>query len=361
MYMDGILGFVVAFVATLLITPLVIKIAKKFDIVDKPNARKVHKNIIPRLGGAAIFFGVTLGFFAAGLTDENMTTIICGGIIMFVLGVFDDKYDLPAVYKFLVQLFVAMAVVRSGLAFQFIDVPFIGAVETGALSGVLTVLWILGVTNAINLIDGLDGLSGGISFIALTTTAFLAAMEADYLCFVLAMIYMGSLLGFLFHNFHPAKIFMGDSGSLFVGYSIAIISLLGSFKSATFVSLLIPVMILGVPVFDTLAAIVRRIANKRSISAPDKGHMHHRLLELGFSHRASVLILYGLAIMFSVNAIIFSKSTTLGSIFVIIAMLIVIEIVTEMLSIVHEDYKPILGLMRKIFIKEKRRRRRQNN
>src|SRR5699024_10392748 len=185
--------------------------------------------------------------------------------------------------------------------------------------------WILVITNVINLIDGLDGLAGGVSSIFLVTLGFMAVMMGDMFVLTISLILIGSTLGFLVYNFYPAKIFMGDTGALFLGYVIALLSLLG-FKNVTFFSLIIPVIILGVPISDTLFAMVRRFVQKRSIVAPDRQHLHHRLLNLGFSHRQSVLIIYAIATMFSLAAVIFSMATVWGSLFILAIVLFALEL-----------------------------------
>jgi UDP-GlcNAc:undecaprenyl-phosphate GlcNAc-1-phosphate transferase len=206
-------------------------------------------------------------------------------------------------------------------------------------------LWIVGVTNAINLIDGLDGLAAGVSTIALFSIAGMAMVMGNAYVMVIALILAAGSLGFLVFNFHPAKIFMGDSGALFLGYMISVLSLLG-FKNVTFISLIIPIIILGVPISDTFFAIVRRLVNKQPLSAPDKSHLHHCLMRSGFSHRQTVLLIYALAAVFGLAAFIFSQSTVWGSVIVVIALLITIEVIVEKIGLIREDYKPLLKFMK---------------
>lgn len=341
---------IASLITVLLITPFVIKLAYKIGAVDKPNARKVHQKIIPRLGGLAIFIGVIVGYFASGLYHERMTTIVVGAIIIVVIGILDDIYELSPKWKLLGQIAAALLIVRSGLTIGVINIPFVEGnyVELGILSYPLTVIWIVGVTNAINLIDGLDGLSAGISSIALATIAAMALTQNIFLIFTIAAIVIASTAGFLFYNSHPAKIFMGDTGALFLGYCISVLSLLGLYKSITMFSLFVPIIILGVPIFDTTFAIIRRIVNKKPISAPDKSHLHHRLLALGFSHRKTVLLIYVFGIFFSVNAIIFSSLTLWQSILILFVLILVGEIIAELIGLVHEKYKPIITMYRKV-------------
>ncbi len=343
-----IYAFLASLVTVLIATPFVMKLAIKIGAVDKPNARKVHQKIMPRLGGLAIFIGVVVGYFVSGLYHERMTSIAVGAVIIVIIGVLDDIYELSAKKKFLGQILVALLIVKSGLTIEYITIPFLGKYDLGLLSYVITVLWIVGVTNAINLIDGLDGLSAGVSSIALATIGFMAFQGNSFMIFTIALIVLASTIGFLFYNFHPAKIFMGDTGALFLGYCISILSLLGLYKSVTLFSFIVPIIILGVPIFDTAFAILRRIVNKKPISAPDKSHLHHRLLALGFSHRTTVLLIYVFGIFFSINAIIFSSSALWLSIILLFALMLAVELVAEIIGLVHEHYKPIITFYRKV-------------
>jgi UDP-GlcNAc:undecaprenyl-phosphate GlcNAc-1-phosphate transferase len=343
-----IYAFFASLITVLIVTPFVIKLAFKIGAVDKPNARKVHQKITPRLGGLAIFIGVIAGYFVSGLYQERMTSIVVGAIIIVIVGILDDMYELSPKWKFLGQILAAVLIVKSGLKVDVLSLPFLGDYELGILAYPITVVWIVGITNAVNLIDGLDGLSSGISSIALATIAFMAFQENTVLILTLAVIIIASTIGFLFYNFHPAKIFMGDTGALFLGYCISILSLLGLYKSVTLFSFIVPIIILGVPIFDTTFAIIRRIVNKKPISSPDKSHLHHRLLAVGFSHRKTVLLIYGFGIFFSVNALLFSKSTFWTSMVILFGLILVTEIVAEGIGLVHERYKPILTMYRKV-------------
>ncbi|MDW2876615.1 MULTISPECIES: glycosyltransferase family 4 protein [Bacillaceae] len=343
-----IAAFIAAFAVSILITPLVIKFAHMIGAVDKPNQRKVHSRIMPRLGGLAIFIGVLAGYFVGGLHNEKITGISVGAIIIIVVGILDDKYELSAKYKLAGQLLAAAAVVGSGLTIDLLTIPFIGTFDLSFWTYPITVIWIVAITNAINLIDGLDGLSAGISSIVIATIALLAGIAGKPMILMMSLILLASTLGFLFHNFHPAKIFMGDTGALFLGYSISILSLLGLYKSVTLFSFIVPIIILGVPIFDTAYAILRRIVNKRPISSPDKSHLHHRLLALGLSHRTTVLTIYGFGILFSVSAILFTTQTLWGSLLIIFGLLLITEILAETIGLVHERYKPVIKIYRKV-------------
>lgn len=342
------LTLVVAFVASIVLTPLVKRLAFRIGAVDKPNQRKVHAKVMPRLGGLAIFLAFMIGFLIMRPDDPAAWAIIVGAVIIVITGILDDMYEITAKAKLFGQLLAALIVVFwGGLEIPLINLPFGGELFLGYLNIPLTILWIVGITNAINLIDGLDGLAAGVSTIALITLTGMAFIKMDVFVIVTASILAVSTLGFLFYNFHPAKIFMGDTGALFLGFMISVLALSG-FKNVTFISLVIPIIILGVPVSDTFFAIVRRIREKQPLSAPDKSHLHHCLLRAGFSHRQTVLVIYGIAALFGLAAIIFSNATIWGAILLIAVMLIAIELFVEVVGLAGKNYRPLLNLIRMI-------------
>ena len=343
-----LLAFIISMATAIAVTPLVIKLAHKIGAVDKPSERKVHQNVMPRLGGLAIFIAVIAGYFVAGLYEAKITGIMVGALIIIVLGIIDDKYEISAKIKLLGQILAACAVMGSGLTIDVLNIPFIGVFELGIFSYVITLFWILAITNAINLIDGLDGLSAGISSIVFASIAFLAFTGDKMLILTLSLILLGSTLGFLFHNFYPAKIFMGDTGSMFLGYAISILSLLGLYKSVTLFSFVVPIMILGVPIFDTSFAIIRRVVNRKPISVADKSHLHHRLLALGLKHRDTVLVIYGFGLIFSIAAITFETLTLRWAIFILLFILVAFEIIAEKIGLVSDEYRPIISVFQKV-------------
>ncbi|MBH0164075.1 undecaprenyl/decaprenyl-phosphate alpha-N-acetylglucosaminyl 1-phosphate transferase [Fictibacillus sp. 7GRE50] len=341
-----IIAFGVSLLTVLAITPLVIKFAILIGATDKPNQRKVHQKVMPRLGGLAILIGVAAGYFTAGLHKQEVTGITVGALIIVILGILDDIYELSAKAKLAGQILAAFVIIETGLTIDLLNIPFIGKFELGLWAYPITLFWILAITNAINLIDGLDGLAAGISSIVILTVAVMAGINGNILILTLSVIILGSTFGFLFYNFNPAKIFMGDTGALFLGYSISVLSLLGLYKSVTLFSFIVPIIILGVPVFDTTFAIIRRIANKKPISAPDKGHLHHRLLSLGLSHKSTVLIIYLLSIIFSISAALFSTTTVWGAIAITFGLLLMLELIAEIIGLVHHKYRPILNVIK---------------
>ncbi|MDI6713138.1 MAG: MraY family glycosyltransferase [Anaerosomatales bacterium] len=296
---------IVAAAVTLALTPAVRLAGIRLGIVAHPGGRHVHSGVIPRIGGVAMFFGMVAGvgvqlagerFFGwhkvLSASPKPMLAIAAGGLVMFAVGVADDVVEMKPGAKFLGQILAATVVALGGVRIGYVGNPFGGVIVLGALSVPLTVLWIVSFANVINLIDGLDGLAAGVSAIAGLSLFALAVQGNTLAAAVLAGALVGACLGFLRYNFHPASVFMGDSGALTLGFFLACISLLGVMKSLAAIALVVPIVIVGVPVFDTFSAIVRRKISGKPIQAADKGHIHHRLLHRGFSHRQTVVIIY---------------------------------------------------------------------
>lgn len=343
-------SLVVAFVAAILLTPLVKKLAIKIGAVDAPNHRKVHARIMPRLGGLAIYFAFLIGYIflkvTTGFQTEYGTAILIAATIIVITGVVDDMREISAKAKMLGQFIAALIVVFvGGIQIEVINLPFGGTIDFGILGIPLTILWIVGITNAINLIDGLDGLAAGVSTIACITLAVMAMIMGNGFVIAMASILAAASLGFLVFNFHPAKIFMGDTGALFLGFMISVIALLG-FKNVTIISFIIPIIMLGVPISDTFFAIVRRLRTGKKWSDPDKSHLHHCLLNKGFTHRQTVLLIYGIAAMFGLAAIIFSMAKLWGALILIAVILIAIELLVEAIGLAGKNYSPLLNLMK---------------
>ena len=333
------------FVISVIITPFVKKFAIRIGATDKPNQRKVHQKIMPRMGGLAIFISFVIGMFVYMPDSKFFYPILIGSTIIVITGILDDMMELSAKIKLLGQIAAAAVVVFGGVTVEFINVPFFGEVDFGFLAIPLTMLWIIGITNAVNLIDGLDGLAAGVSSIALITISGMAIFMGNGFVAAVGLILLGSTLGFLIYNFYPAKIFMGDTGALFLGFIISVLSLLG-FKNVTLVSLIIPIIILGVPISDTIFAIIRRLLNKQPLSAADKSHLHHCLLQSGYSHRQTVLIIYGIAAFFGLAAVLFSQTTLWISIAIMVVLLIIIELFAEKIGLMGENHRPLLKYFR---------------
>ena len=311
-----------------LITPLVKKIAIHINALDIPDSRKVHKVPIPRLGGLGIFMGFLLGYMIFAKNTIQMNSILIGSFIILLTGIIDDIKPISAKAKLFGQILASCVIVFYGTILLENITIFGLNLEFGIFSYPITIIFIVACTNIINLIDGLDGLAGGVSSIFYLSTVVLCFFQHRFweLELVLSLIMLGSCLGFLVHNFHPAKIFAGDSGALFMGFTIAIISLLG-FKTTAITSVFVPLAILAVPILDTLFAIVRRMVNHQKISAPDKQHLHHQLLKMNFSHRNTVLIIYAINILFAIASILYtlkdSQDVFIGRIIYIILFIVV--------------------------------------
>ena len=336
---------ILCFLLSLVITPLIKRLAIKIGAVDQPNHRKVHQKVMPRLGGLAIFISMLVGVLILQPDSQYFWPIILGSTIIIITGFLDDLYEISPKVKLLGQVIATTIVIIGGVQVEFINLPFGLTLDFGIMSIPLTFLWIIGITNAINLIDGLDGLAAGVSSIVLITISTMAIVIHPFVM-AIGFILLGSTLGFLVYNFHPAKIFMGDTGALFLGFMIAVISILG-FKNITVFSLLLPVIILGVPISDTLFAIIRRIVNKKPLSSPDKSHLHHCLLRLGYSHRQTVLIIYFMSAVFGVAASLLPKAPLWGAVFIIAVLVFAIQLVAEIVGLVHENYRPVLRLFRR--------------
>lgn len=325
--------------------PFVKKIAEHVGAMDIPNERKVHTKPMPRLGGLAIYFGFLLGYMLFGEHSLIMNAILIGSFIIVLTGVIDDIKPLTAATKFIGQLAAALIVVCYG-NLLLRDVSAFGIyINFSWLSYPITVFFILGCINCMNLIDGLDGLAGGISAIYFLTIGIIAAIGGSTgLDFVLSFVMFGATLGFLVHNFYPASIFMGDSGSMFLGFIISVVALLG-FKNVTMTSLIIPLLVLAIPILDTLFAIVRRALKGQNIAKPDKFHIHHQLLNRNFSQRATVLIIYVVDLLFAFASIVYVlKDAMLGYIIYGILLVIVVAFVAKTNVVVdHEDIKKKLS------------------
>ena len=295
------------FVITAAFIPVVKKMAEFIGAMDIPNARKVHTKPIPRLGGLGIYAGFLIGYMLFGYHSVQMNAVLIGSIVIIITGIFDDIKPVPAKYKFICQIAGASVIpLYGGILLQ--DISAFGLyLNFGIFAYPVTILFIVAAINCINLIDGLDGLSSGISSIYFLTVGIIGMLlnNSNGLDIALTFIMLGSTLGFLLHNFHPAKIFMGDSGSMFLGYIIAVIALLG-FKNITLTSFVVPLLLLAIPIMDTLFAILRRLINHKPIGMPDKDHLHHQLLKLRLSQTKTVLVIYLVDILFAIASIIYA-------------------------------------------------------
>lgn len=316
----------VTIISSFIFTLLAKRIAEHVGALDEPNERKVHKIPMPRCGGLGIFGGFLTGYMIYGDPTTQMLSILIGSFIIILTGFIDDINPLKARTKFLFQILAAAIVVIYGKT-SFTEITFLGLNFNFPywLNSIISIIFIVSITNAINLIDGLDGLAAGISSINFATIAIIAFItnKIGGLDIILSLIMLGSTIGFLGHNFPPAKIFMGDTGSLFLGFMIAIISLLG-FKMTTITSLVVPLLILAIPIFDTLFAIIRRLLKGESIGKPDKEHFHHQLLKMKFGTKKTILIIYFINMLFSIVSIFYVIGDTKQAIALYIVLMILL-------------------------------------
>lgn len=346
-----IFTFVSAFIFTFVATPNVRKLAFRIGegAVDKPkDARRMHKKPIPRIGGLAMVFGfivplITIMIFSKISGDSQFwsqytfasrqtTGLFMALTVIVVMGFIDDCKDLPAKLKFVVQIAAALIVIFVGdiKIDVFTNPNFLSDnpywVLPEWLSVVLTVLWIVFITNAVNFIDGLDGLAAGVSAIMSVSLVFISIRVGEYPIAILGIALMGSCFGFLPFNFNPAKIFMGDTGSTFLGFMLATLSIQGVFKSYAVISFAVPLLILGLPLFDASFAMIRRILRGESPMKADRGHLHHRLVDMGFSQKQTVFILYAISGVLGITAVLLAESSVLRALLVVIAMIILVLI-----------------------------------
>ena len=302
-------AFLAALTVTYITTPLVKTLALRWGIMDSPGDRKIHTRPIPYLGGLAIYAGFLLSAVVfLGVGDRQITGILLGATLLMLLGTVDDMHSLSAKWKFVGQLLIITWVVGYfDVRIWWITYPFTGMVYLGSLSLPLSVLWIIAVVNTVNLIDGLDGLAAGVSSIAAISLFLIAWQQGQYPVAVLSAALIGSSLGFLRYNFNPARIFMGDSGSMLLGFVLAAISVEGALKSVATIALLVPILALGLPIFDTLFAVIRRYTNGRPIYEPDRSHLHHQLLDKGLSQRQVVLVLYAISAALGLCAVLITS------------------------------------------------------
>ena len=325
--MEVIIGpFILAVLISFMATPLVKKLAFKVGAVDVPkDDRRVHKEPMPHMGGLAIFAGVAISMLIFLPLNKSTLSILLGGTVIVIGGVIDDLWDLKPKYKFGFQILAGLILIIGGSRIEFITNPFAESTTLlylNWLSIPITLFWIVGITNTLNFIDGLDGLSAGVAMISSLSLMVVAGRFGYTHITIISAVVAGACLGFLPFNFNPAKIFMGDTGALFLGFMLAVISIEGVMKSVATIAVIAPILILGVPIFDTTFAIFRRLLNGQSVAAADKGHLHHRLLNRGFSQKRAVLILYGISAVFGLFAILVSQANSKQAVYVSVGMLL---------------------------------------
>ena len=314
-----------ALVVALVATPVVKNLAIRVKAVDVPrDGRRMHDHPIPRMGGLAIFLGFLLSVLLFLELDGQMRGMLLGAVVIVVLGIFDDIYSLPAMFKFVVQIAAALVAVLTGNVIEAVSNPNVFSADLywdlGWLSIPVTVVWIVAITNAVNLIDGLDGLACGVSTISSMTLLVIALVVSEADVAILMAALAGGCLGFLPYNMNPAKIFMGDTGSTFLGYILAVVSIQGLFKFYTIISFAVPFLMLGLPIFDTCFAFIRRIAHGQSPMHADRSHVHHRLIDMGLNQKQAVAVLYVISAILGLSAVVLTTSGPVKAMLLLMAL-----------------------------------------
>ncbi len=351
-----LLIFLGAALLAIAVTPLAIRLARKFNVVDIPDLRKVHSKPIPRIGGIVIYIPMMVVLLSLFLFDNTVrshllknqlkiTTLLSVTTFIFLVGLIDDIKNLRARTKILCQLTASVVVCALGFRIHSIGFSESQVLHFGWFSWPLTILWIVGITNAVNLIDGLDGLAAGLSAVACGVMVVLSIhFEQIVMCVIMTSL-LGALIGFLFFNFNPAKIFMGDCGSLFLGFTIASSSVIFAAKSHALVSLTLPILALGIPIFDTLFSIVRRFLERRSLFSPDFEHFHHRLLALGLKQRHIVIAAYLITLLAAGFGMLMIFTRSIQSIVIFICILTLLILTFRLVGLVK--FGEMLAILRK--------------
>lgn len=326
-----VFSLLIAFVLSFATTPLAKRVAYVIGAVDIPrDGRRMHKKPIPRCGGLAIIFGFMASVLCFGPPTRSLAATMIGAGVIAIMGVVDDCKNLNAKLKFVIQIIAALIVVYGGdLKIEVMTNPNVFSgnpyiVFPWWLSGILSVLWVVFITNAVNFIDGLDGLAVGVSAIMSVSLVFIAMRAGEYSVAVMGTALMGACLGFLPFNFNPARIFMGDTGSTFLGIMLAAMSIQGVFKSYAIISFAVPLLILGLPLFDAIFAMLRRILKGQNPMTADRGHLHHRLIDMGFSTKRSVFILYAISGVLGITAVLLAEKGTFMALGLLVAVLVFI-------------------------------------
>lgn len=347
-----LLNVIFTMIISFCLTPIVRWVSIKVGAVDEPNSRRINTVTMPSSGGIAIYSAYFFSaFFLLPIDHQALWPVFIGATIVVLTGLVDDIKNISPLMKIIGLLLAALVIYyMGGIRASMIEIPFIGGVDLGVFSLPLTILWILGITNAVNLIDGLDGLASGVSAISLVTMGIIAyffLISNNVVVSMMIFTLVAAILGFLPFNYYPAKIYLGDTGALFLGFMISVLSLYG-LKNVTFITFIVPIVILGVPITDTLYAIIRRKLNKRPISSADNQHIHHRLMALGFSHKQSVKIIYTLTFVFSLISLLYPVASTLSSILITLSLILALQLLAEMIGLVGIKNQPLLNTLRKM-------------
>ena len=338
-------ALLLALIVSFLATPLVRRLAFKIGAVDVPrDSRRMYDHPIPRLGGLAIFLGFLVSVLAYAEIDIEMQGILIGAVIIVVLGIADDIHSLPAKFKFVVQIIAALCAALHGVAIEVINNPNIFSDnEYWVLGGwgiPISVIWIVAITNAVNFIDGLDGLADGISTIGALTMLILALILGEHEISLVCGALVGACVGFLPYNLNPARIFMGDTGSTFLGFILACVSIQGLFKYYAVISFLVPFIILGLPIFDTASAIIRRLLKGQSPMVADRSHIHHKLIDMGLNQKQAVSTLYIVSGVLGLSAVLLATSGGAKTALFILALVICAVVAVRAIWPHHPEQRP---------------------
>jgi len=316
MYPQLLIVFIITFALAFSLMPFFIRLAKKFKFLDRPSERKIHAHAMPTMGGVVIFLVFIAGISLSRrlnpefdwLFSDYFLSLFVGGTVILLLGIFHDILDMQPEAKLMGQIIAGLIVFINGIRIEAVTNPFGGQLYLPQwLSMVITVGWVVAIINAVNLIDGLDGLAGGITVVSSAVLFFIALTKKEISSLFIIAALVGSILGFLRYNFYPAKIFMGDAGSMFLGFILSIISILGINKMAAAVALLVPITALGIPIYDTTLAVFRRLVMKRNVMSSDRKHLHYRLLDMGLNQRQVVLFMYAVGIYFGLISYLLAR------------------------------------------------------
>lgn len=343
--------YLAAFAIAACLVPLIKRISARYKLFARQNERTIHHGHISRLGGISFYVAFMAIVFFVVNPSRQMQGILIGGSIMFFTGLADDLFDLKPWQKILMQLIATGVLIFHGVAVDVIRLPFGIVIDFGLISILFTIFWVVGITNAMNLMDGLDGLAGGMSSVFFVTVICIALIESQYQIVHICSLLVASLAGFMLYNIHPASIFMGDCGALFLGFMVASISLVG-FKSSTIITLALPILIMVIPITDVLSAMLRRKLLGESFTHADKKHLHHQLMRR-FGHGATVMIMCGITAIFGFSAFIYLVDKEAG-LLIMLVMFIVIELFIEITGMISDKFHPILSIWRKIVHPRKR-------
>ncbi|MFA5339106.1 MAG: MraY family glycosyltransferase [Candidatus Omnitrophota bacterium] len=333
--MKPLILLLISFLSALILTPIAKSIARRFKILDLPNKRKIHKAPVPLLGGAVIWLSFLIAILYAGPRQSEIKGLVLGGSLVFLVGLIDDIKGLSALFRLIIQIIASAIIIKSGVCLSFLPPTLWGDMAEVSL----TVFWVVGITNALNFLDGLDGLATGVSAIALTCFLIIGILTGQPVVIALTLAALGSCLGFLTYNLRPANIFLGDAGSNFLGFILACFAILGDWAYNNTVALVVPVLILGVPIFDVIFTTVMRVKSgevknlKEWLEYTGKDHFHHRLLDMGFNPLMATVFIYFVSLSFGISAIVLLKAPLIHAILLLVQISIIFTLIAALMVV----------------------------